>query len=604
MVKTDTIIQYLKDRPLILIAAIIVLIGIILAGVTLFQTDSSVSSTNMATFTVKKGPLMISVIESGTIKSREQIIIKNEVEGKTSILSLVQEGSHVKKGDLLVELDASKLLDNKIDQQIKVQNTEATYVGARENLAVIKNQARSDVDRAKLTYDFAKQDLNKYLKGEYPNQLKEAESQITLADEEVTRARNNLEWSKKLYNEKYISYTELQADELAEKKKVLDLELAKNNLDLLKDFTYTRNLAQLESDVSQAEMALERTTRKANADVVQAEANLAAKKAEFERQKDKLKKIETQLGKTKLYAPADALVIYATSAKPGGWRHRQEPLEEGQDVRERQELIYLPTASSAMAEVDVHEASLDKVRVGLPVRITIDALPGKEFTGRVANIAPLPDARSAWMNPDLKVYNTDIYLDNNSDSLRTGMSCKAEIVIEQHREAIYVPIQAVLRVGTEPTVYVVTGKTLEPRKVKIGLDNNRMIHIISGLEPGEVVTLTPPLAAAAVAPAGEKAFLKIYSDETKPGQAPASSGGGESYQGSGKPGQGTPEGASRGGSRSSWSGGGSSSSSGQSQNMVKVFQNMSSEEREKFRSMSSSEKREFLQKNLQEAGGE
>jgi len=118
MSKTNAIMNFLKNRPLILTVAIIVMIGIILAGVTLFQADSSVSSINMATFTVKKGPLMISVIESGTIKSREQVIIKNEVEGKTSILSLVTEGSQVKKGDLLVELDASKLLDNKIDQQI------------------------------------------------------------------------------------------------------------------------------------------------------------------------------------------------------------------------------------------------------------------------------------------------------------------------------------------------------------------------------------------------------------------------------------------------------------------------------------------------------
>ncbi|MGD9109641.1 MAG: hypothetical protein PVG93_01755 [Phycisphaerales bacterium] len=453
---------------------------------------------DVATFTVKRGPLTISLTESGTIKARDQVILKNEVEGRTSIISLVDEGVKVKKGDLLVELDSSGLVDNKVDQEIRVQNAEASFVNASENLEVTKNQAQSDIDKAQLAFDFAKQDLKKYIEGEFPNQLQEAEAKITLAEEELARAKETLKWSKTLFKEKFISQTELQADELAEKKKALDLKLAQNKLDLLKNFTYQRDLAQLESDVKQAEMALERTTRKARADVVQAEADLKAREAEYNRQKSKLKKIEDQIEKTKIYSPVDSQVIYATSAQRSGWRGRDEPLDEGQEVRERQELIYLPTADLAKAEVDIHESSLEKIRLGLPTIITVDALPGKKFFGTVVQIAPLPDAQSMWMNPDLKVYNTDINIDNHASDLRTGMSCQAEIIIERYEDALYIPVQAVLRVGRYNTVFVFNGKDFEPRKVEIGLDNNRMVRIISGLEEGEVVTLTPPLKAAAV----------------------------------------------------------------------------------------------------------
>jgi len=59
----------------------------------------------------------------------------------------------------LVELDASGLMDQKIDQQIKVQNAEAAFISARENLAVVENQAQSDMDKAELSYSFAKEDL-------------------------------------------------------------------------------------------------------------------------------------------------------------------------------------------------------------------------------------------------------------------------------------------------------------------------------------------------------------------------------------------------------------------------------------------------------------
>ncbi len=232
-----------KDKSLIIIAVVIVLTVIGAGLARLASSDSKGMDVNIATFTVKRGPLTISIIESGTIKAREQEIIKSEVEGRTTILSLVDEGVHVKKGDLLIELDSSDLLDRQIDQEIRVQNAEASFIRARENLAVAENQAKSDVDRAELDFEFAKQDLKKYNEGEYPNQLKESESRITLAQERVQRAEETLKWSKTLYEENYLSQTELEADKLAANKEKLDLELAISNLDLLKNFTNKRQIA-------------------------------------------------------------------------------------------------------------------------------------------------------------------------------------------------------------------------------------------------------------------------------------------------------------------------------------------------------------------------
>lgn len=507
MSNNDTKFSFSQKKPFMLIAAVIlvVLVGIGLTKLMSIGADETVTS-DFATFTVRKGPLRISVTESGTIKAREQVILKNEVEGRTSILTLVPEGNRVKKGDLLVELDASQLLDDKIDQEISVQNTEAAFISARENLAVVENQAQSDKDIAVLTLDFAGQDLRQYLEGEYPKQIKEAEAQIKLAEEEVAIAEEKLTWSSKLFKEKYISQTEKQADELAKKRKSLNLDLAKGDLDLLEKFTKQRNIKQLESDVKQAEMALERAKRKAKADVEQAKANFKARESEYNRQKSKLKKLKEQIVKTKIYAPADGLVIYATSAKRGGWRSSTEPLDEGQDVRERQELIYLPTGTTVKAEVDIHESNLKKVREGLPAVITVGE---KSFVGTVANIAPLPDATSMWMNPDLKVYNTEIYIDGNDESLRSGTSCKVEIIVEQHEDAIYVPVQAVLRVEGETTVFVINKGETQKRTVETGLDNNRMIIITKGLEPGEIVSLTPPLKAAGVRLASDDVLSEL-----------------------------------------------------------------------------------------------
>jgi HlyD family secretion protein len=488
------------NSKIYLAGAAIIVIAVLLPGGYLLTNKDTHSELSGPTYTVKKGPLRISFVESGTIKARDQIILKNEVEGKTSITYVVPEGTRVKKGELLIELDVSTLEDQKIDQEIAVQNAEAEYVSKKENLAVVQNQAQSDVDLAVLTLDFAKQDLEKYIKGDYQNELHKAEATITLNKEKFEQAKNTLMWSEKLAQEKYISSTELETDKLAKDEAELNVKIAERERQLLEDYTYKRNLAKYQSDVNQAEMALERTKRKAHADVIQAEAELKAKEAEYGRQKDKLAKVETQISKTKIYAPDDGLVIYASSAKnTGGWRgSNSEPLDVGREVYEREELIYLPTGSASDAEIMVHESYLKKISIGMPTIITVDALQGKTYYGTIQSIAPLPDAKSMWMNPDLKLYSTKVTIDGEDMTLRSGMSCQADIVVQQEKEALYVPMQAVIRVGQEPTVYVKNGKSFDARPVKVGLDNNKVIRIVEGLKDKDVVLLNPPLKSAAI----------------------------------------------------------------------------------------------------------
>ncbi len=446
--------------------------------------------------TVQEGPLVINLLESGTIKPREQLIIKSKVEGRATILFLIPEGNRVHQGDLLVELDTSTIQDNKVNQEITVQNAEASYVQAKENLEVVRNQAKANVEKAELTLRFAIEDLKKYQAGEYPKIYKEYEGRITLAEEELQRAKDKLEWSKKLFSEKYLSETEMRSDQLACQRYELELQTARANLDLLKDYTYKRQIDEMESNVSQSKMALERTQRSSRADVVQAEAQLLARELELNRQKQKLEKFNEQIGNSKILAPADGLVIYATSAK-GNWRGNTEPLTEGQEVFERQELIYLPTAETFIAEIKVHETNLKKIYAGLPARLRIDALPNQVFQGRITKIAPLPDAGSMFMNPDLKLYNTTVEIDGDSKALKSGMNCEAEIIIEQHAKALYIPVQSVVRMEGKSVAFVKNplGHS-EAREIEIGEDNNRMVHVRKGLQAGEEVLLTPPLHAA------------------------------------------------------------------------------------------------------------
>jgi HlyD family secretion protein len=91
-----------------------------------------------AIFTVEEGPLTISVSEPGTIKNRDQVVIKSEVEGRAAILFLVKEGTRVKQGDLVVELDSKAIEDQRASQAITV--TRRAVSSTRGNLAVVRSR--------------------------------------------------------------------------------------------------------------------------------------------------------------------------------------------------------------------------------------------------------------------------------------------------------------------------------------------------------------------------------------------------------------------------------------------------------------------------------
>jgi HlyD family secretion protein len=593
-------------RPYKLIGAAVlaVALGVIVVWFTVVRGSEDPTST-MATFIAKRGPLTISVLEAGAIKAKDPEIIRNGVEGRTSITYLIPEGTRVKKGDLVVELDVSTLTDSKIDQEIKVKNAEAAHINAKETLVITTSQAQSDVDLARLTLEFAKQDLEKYLKGQYPNDWKAALGKIRLNEEELTRAKDTCGWSLKLFDEKYLSLTQLQADQLAQSRAEVNLEVAKNDANLLQDYTYKRQIAQLTSDVNQAAMALDRAEAKSRANMAQAKADLDAKEQEFSRQTAKLTKINDQLDKARMYAPVDGMVVYATSSRGGGFRDDRQPLAEGVTVFERQELIYLPKSSSTVAEVDVHEASLDKVHAGLPAIVTIDALPGKKFLGTVARIAPLPDPQSMWMNPDLKVYKTDIALETDDPALRSGMSCKADIIVAQYGDAVYIPVWSVLRVGGKPTAYVVKDGEVQEREIEIGLDNNIMVRVTKGISEGEAVWLSPPLQAAALEPgskllgAGADANDATAQRITEKLKA-VSEAGGPPMPGTGRAGG---RGAAEGGSGQMGGPGSPSGAPDQAEQMRKRLENMTPEQRqqvekmrERFQNMTPEEREQMRQK--------
>lgn len=117
------------------LAVLVTALGLALLWIKVVQGGQA-PVTGPETFAVRRGPLAIRVLEAGTLKAKDPEIIRSSVRRRATIVYIVPEGVRVHKGDLLVELNVSDIIDHCVDHRIWVTNAEAAWVNAREALAI------------------------------------------------------------------------------------------------------------------------------------------------------------------------------------------------------------------------------------------------------------------------------------------------------------------------------------------------------------------------------------------------------------------------------------------------------------------------------------
>lgn len=398
--------------------------------------------------------------------------------------------------------------------KLNVENSLASYTEGEQNLEIVKKQNESDITQAKLKVKFAEMDLKKYLGdklaesimgksekinfaillksdilgGEALNKKRALETKIDLTKEEVARAKDKVEWSERLAEKGYVTKIELEADKLALQQKEASQEQAELEYELFLKYDFTKETEKLLSDYEEAKLQLERTIATTKAKIIQYEANLNSRRSAYILQRNNLRDVEEQIRKCTIVATRPGFVTYATSGRP--WAS-QSPIQPGTSVRQYQQLFDLPNFNSMGVEVKIHEASIKRVKEGLPANVRIDAFPDVLLTGRVKKISLMPDATIKFLNPDINVYVTQILLDESKEFLKPGMTAQVEIFIKELKDVLTVPVNAVFFKGNQPYCTVLEGRTLMDRKVELGESNEIMVEIRSGLKAGEKVVIKP-----------------------------------------------------------------------------------------------------------------
>ena len=314
------------------------------------------------------------------------------------------------------------------------------------------------------------------------------------AEEDFKRAQESYEFSKRNSKKGYVSQSNLEAARIAVNQKQLAYDVALKAVEVLKKYTLKRQTEEKVANATEFGKELDRVRRKAEAALIQAEADLKAATLTAEVERSKLQKLRDQIAACKMVAPQDGEVVYANQSstdRRGG--SDQVLIAEGAQVRERQAIINIPDYSKMQVNARIHESRIGFVREGMRVTVTTDATPGVVYNGSLFSISTVP-LSGAWPNRDLKEYAAVIRITDAIETVRKlkpGLTAEIQVQVDYIPSCLYVPVQAVITIGKKHFAFPIVNDVPSVREVTVGKTNDIDIEVITGLEEGLNVLMNP-----------------------------------------------------------------------------------------------------------------
>ena len=242
---------------------------------------------------------------------------------------------------------------------------------------------------------------------------------------------------------------------------------------LLVQLDDTLQLAQLKQSEAQASIA--RTNLQRNRELVAqnfvSQSAVDQSAAALEVAEAQVALAKAQLARMRIVAPFDGIA---------GIRN----VNLGDYVKDGADLVGIEDLSQVLVGFRLPERFVARVKTGQAVDVTLDALPGQRFAGRIDALDSVVDANGRSLLVRAR-------LDNPDGVLKSGMFARARIVFAQRENALVVPEEALVPMGGKQYLFKVVegpdGKVAKRLEARIGLRLPGKVEVLEGLAPGELV---------------------------------------------------------------------------------------------------------------------
>ncbi len=399
------------------------------------------------THVVRLGDMSVSVTEQGSLESSDNVEIICRVRGQNTVTWVIESGTYVEEGDVVLTLD-TLLIDEEIAERSKYAHW-----------------SRSGAEHWKASVAKNKLAIPEYLEGRFVAELTEMEKDLVIAEADLLTDKELLEYVQRQYERGYESRDAVESYRRKVQFTKLRIEVLKSDIEIFEQYGKQSELAELEGElkVSQAEF-------KANDERAMADAS-RRDRAEQEKQYCTVR------------APKSGLVIHPQAA---AWKDAPD-ITEGGIVNKEQVMLLMPDLDQMQVKVGVHEALVDKVREGMKVFVK---LPNQDpFECYVTHVAEIARPPSIGVSNIVK-YDVTIELPK-MDGLKPGMTAEVEIVMDEFRDQVLLPVESVLEYGSGFFCWVRRGDSISRRQIEVADSDAAMVRVLDGVQAGETVILNP-----------------------------------------------------------------------------------------------------------------
>lgn len=429
-------------------AAIAVALVVMLALGLIFLR--STAAPGVSTVQVTRGPLIVTLSETGTLRPAQALTYRSRVPGREiEIMWLATEGVQVKDGDLLARLDTTEL------------------EGDLDRATQALRQAQLDAQVAEAERQAANAALDSLSSGRGALDAEEARFNLKIAEQKAERLKQDYESFVPLLEKGFVTRDEL--DRAAQ-----EVEQAQGAAEL------ARRRAAIVT-----EQAVPQERQRATLDLAHRNAQMEVARQRLAEASSRVAQLRDAIASCQLHAEHGGLVVYEENMATAPRRK----VRVGDRVTPSQGLITIPEVKRMLADTSLREADLHRVSPGRPAVITLDAYPGLRLTGHVLTVGTV--ARVSPDRPlDGKRFDVVVDIDPNQADLRPDMTAGVEIQIAQRADALLVPVNAIFDRDGRHVVHVVGARTTETRRIELGESNDVYVEVLDGLREGERVRLS------------------------------------------------------------------------------------------------------------------
>jgi HlyD family secretion protein len=359
-----------------------------------------------STIPIQRGYFKATLTESGELQAVNSRMINmpdyNPRYGEAKILAMQDEGTQVKKGDYVAQIDTSNVV------RILTETV--------SNLAI----AQADYQKLLIEQESEMRQLESELRSvKAALALAVVDTQSVLFEPKSKRERSRLEYLRSAIDvsklESKLKYTrQIQRED----KTILEAKI-KNNI----------------REIQNARRTIDRFT---------------------------------------ITAPADGMIEYRRRGRS------RRKISIGEEFWPGEPIIGLPDLSQMKAAIMVNETDIEKIELGQPASVRLDAFPQEAFPGKIVTISRMCRYKDRD-NQDIKVFDVEVLLEETNIILRPGMTVSCEITIAEFEDVFHIPVEYVQETAGGYQILVKRGSKEKEIKVKLGARNAKEVVVYGDL---------------------------------------------------------------------------------------------------------------------------